>query len=159
MRQQSLRIFSLLVLAQRVCVLVSAFPRGNVRKLAEEWEDRDLGTGKSKSYSAKKQCVREDAGSDGVPIPLLPTQPTSGDVPDIPWLNETNQWQAPGPNDVRSPCPFLNTVANHGLVNRSGKDIDLFNLAQVVSDTFGLSFEFNSIIASVRLYVFVYFLS
>ena len=31
--------------------------------------------------------------------------------------------------DVRSPCPFLNVLANHGLVNRSGKDINVFELA------------------------------
>lgn len=122
-----------------------------VRKLSEEWDGRNLGTGKSKSYSVNnKQCMRADTGSDGVSFPLLPTQPTSGDVPDIPWLGSENQWQAPSPNDVRSPCPFLNTIANHGLVNRSGKDVDLFDMAQVVSDTFGLSFDFNFIIASVR---------
>lgn len=23
-------------------------------------------------------------------------------------------WQAPGPGDSRSPCPMLNTLANHG---------------------------------------------
>lgn len=139
MRRLSLRIISLLLLAQRVCVLVSALPRGYVRKLTEEWEGRDLGTGKSKSFSANanKQCVRADTGSEGVAFPLLPTQPTSGDVPDIPWLGPENQWEAPGPNDVRSPCPFLNTVANHGLVNRSGKEGDLFDMARVVSDTFG----------------------
>jgi len=38
-------------------------------------------------------------------------------------------YQAPGPGDVRSPCPFLNVLANHGLVNRSGKDINVFELA------------------------------
>lgn len=72
-------------------------------------------------------------------------------VPDIPWLNATNQWQPPGPDDVRGPCPFLNTLANHGLVNRSGRDIDLFEMARVVSDTFDLSFEFNFIIASMAM--------
>ncbi|KAH8898024.1 Cloroperoxidase [Thozetella sp. PMI_491] len=32
-------------------------------------------------------------------------------------------WQAPGPDDVRAPCPMLNTLANHGFLPRSGKDI------------------------------------
>ncbi|KAB8349476.1 hypothetical protein FH972_023503 [Carpinus fangiana] len=31
------------------------------------------------------------------------------------------QWRAPGPNDVRSPCPGLNSLANHGFLNRNGK--------------------------------------
>ncbi|KAJ0117334.1 uncharacterized protein J7T55_003748 [Diaporthe amygdali] len=29
----------------------------------------------------------------------------------------------PGPDDVRGPCPGLNTLANHGLLPRSGKNI------------------------------------
>ena len=32
-------------------------------------------------------------------------------------------------DDVRSPCPFLNILANHGFVNRSGKSINVFELA------------------------------
>ncbi|KND03953.1 uncharacterized protein SPPG_01404 [Spizellomyces punctatus DAOM BR117] len=32
-------------------------------------------------------------------------------------------WQAPTAGDVRSPCPILNALANHGLINRNGKDI------------------------------------
>ena len=32
-------------------------------------------------------------------------------------------WQAPSAADVRSPCPGLNTLANHAVINRSGKDI------------------------------------
>ncbi|KAI8823031.1 Chloroperoxidase [Fimicolochytrium jonesii] len=33
------------------------------------------------------------------------------------------QWQKPGPTDVRSPCPLLNAMANHGLLPRDGKNI------------------------------------
>jgi hypothetical protein len=29
-------------------------------------------------------------------------------------------FQAPGPLDVRSPCPGLNSLANHGFINRNG---------------------------------------
>ncbi|KAK0886044.1 hypothetical protein LTR87_000109 [Friedmanniomyces endolithicus] len=32
-------------------------------------------------------------------------------------------WSHPGPGDVRSPCPALNTLANHGLLPHSGKGI------------------------------------
>ncbi|KAK3070469.1 hypothetical protein LTR53_010425 [Teratosphaeriaceae sp. CCFEE 6253] len=32
-------------------------------------------------------------------------------------------WTHPGPGDVRSPCPALNTLANHGLLPHSGKGI------------------------------------
>ncbi|EMF08858.1 Cloroperoxidase [Sphaerulina musiva SO2202] len=34
-------------------------------------------------------------------------------------------WQAPGPGDVRSPCPALNSLANHGFLPHSGKGITL----------------------------------
>ncbi len=33
------------------------------------------------------------------------------------------RYQAPGPNDSRSPCPALNALANHGYLPRDGKDI------------------------------------
>lgn len=29
-------------------------------------------------------------------------------------------WVAPGPNDIRGPCPGLNALANHGYFPRSG---------------------------------------
>jgi len=29
-------------------------------------------------------------------------------------------WKAPGPNDIRGPCPALNTLASHGYLNRNG---------------------------------------
>ncbi|KXS98789.1 hypothetical protein AC579_8935 [Pseudocercospora musae] len=34
-------------------------------------------------------------------------------------------WQAPGPNDVRSPCPALNSLANHGFIPHSGRGMTL----------------------------------
>ncbi|CAG8835038.1 22518_t:CDS:2, partial [Racocetra persica] len=35
----------------------------------------------------------------------------------------THEWQAPGPDDKRSPCPALNTLANHGYLPRGGENI------------------------------------
>ncbi|KAH8651114.1 Chloroperoxidase [Xylariales sp. PMI_506] len=32
-------------------------------------------------------------------------------------------WQAPGPGDSRSPCPMLNSLANHGYLPRNGLNI------------------------------------
>ncbi|KAI0136713.1 Chloroperoxidase [Xylariales sp. AK1849] len=34
-----------------------------------------------------------------------------------------DQWDPPGPGDVRAPCPMLNSLANHGFLPHSGKDI------------------------------------
>ncbi|KAI8084803.1 Chloroperoxidase [Halteromyces radiatus] len=36
---------------------------------------------------------------------------------------QAHPYQAPTATDVRSPCPFLNTMANHGILPRSGKNI------------------------------------
>lgn len=36
-----------------------------------------------------------------------------------------SKWQAPEPNDVRSPCPALNALANHGFLPRDGRKITL----------------------------------
>ncbi|KAJ3163401.1 hypothetical protein HDU88_006352 [Geranomyces variabilis] len=33
------------------------------------------------------------------------------------------EWIAPGPGDVRGPCPMMNSLANHGLIPRSGRNI------------------------------------
>jgi hypothetical protein len=32
---------------------------------------------------------------------------------------------APGPSDVRSPCPGLNSLANHGFINRNGTNLTI----------------------------------
>jgi hypothetical protein len=34
--------------------------------------------------------------------------------------DDAHPWQAPGPGDLRGPCPGLNTAANHGYLPRSG---------------------------------------
>ncbi|KAK4195482.1 Chloroperoxidase [Triangularia verruculosa] len=39
------------------------------------------------------------------------------------------QWHGPKGGDVRGPCPFLNTFANHGFLPRTGKYITQQNLA------------------------------
>ncbi|KAK0475471.1 Chloroperoxidase [Armillaria novae-zelandiae] len=36
-----------------------------------------------------------------------------------------HEWKAPGPSDLRSPCPGLNTLANHGFLPRDGKNITI----------------------------------
>eukprot|EP00536_Pseudo-nitzschia_multiseries_P012225 jgi/Psemu1/31328/gm1.31328_g len=51
-------------------------------------------------------------------------------------------WQAPGEGDQRSPCAFLNTLANHGLINRNGTFIDLFDIATKMEEVFSFSPEF-----------------
>ena len=56
--------------------------------------------------------------------------PENGDAPALPEVfhgasrlvdvTGEHAWQAPGPNDLRGPCPGLNALANHGYLPRSG---------------------------------------
>ncbi|KAE9392575.1 Cloroperoxidase [Gymnopus androsaceus JB14] len=36
-----------------------------------------------------------------------------------------HRWMAPGENDLRSPCPGMNTLANHGFIPRDGRNITI----------------------------------
>ncbi|KAL2799451.1 Chloroperoxidase [Aspergillus keveii] len=42
--------------------------------------------------------------------------------------HERHEWRRPGPGDLRSPCPGLNVMANHGYLPRDGRDISLEDL-------------------------------
>ncbi|KAK7451221.1 hypothetical protein VKT23_012559 [Stygiomarasmius scandens] len=38
---------------------------------------------------------------------------------------DQHAWIAPGPNDLRGPCPGLNTLANHGYLPRDGRGLNV----------------------------------
>ncbi|OGM49746.1 hypothetical protein ABOM_001808 [Aspergillus bombycis] len=51
-------------------------------------------------------------------------------------------WSPPGPDDVRSPCPVLNALANHNILQHDGKDItqqDTFRAMDALHVDKGLS--------------------
>ncbi|KAJ3274677.1 hypothetical protein HDV01_002199 [Terramyces sp. JEL0728] len=48
------------------------------------------------------------------------------------------KYKAPVPSDVRSPCPALNTLANHGYIAHSGKAVDLPILEQSITRVYGV---------------------
>ncbi|CAF4445587.1 unnamed protein product [Rotaria magnacalcarata] len=48
-------------------------------------------------------------------------------------------YEVPGPHDSRSPCPALNTLANHGYLPRDGKNIRPEVLQIVLQEKMGLS--------------------
>ncbi|KAJ3069784.1 hypothetical protein HK102_006841 [Quaeritorhiza haematococci] len=73
------------------------------------------------------------AAAAGSPNPAQQQQQQQGQV-EAPQNNrfDLNNYQPPGPSDVRSPCPYMNSLANHGLIERSGMDIareDIFEAA------------------------------
>ncbi|KAH6655793.1 Chloroperoxidase [Truncatella angustata] len=49
------------------------------------------------------------------------------------------QWQPSGPFDLRSPCPILNSLANHGYLPHGGRNIDAPTLNAALSA--GLDFD------------------
>lgn len=50
-------------------------------------------------------------------------------------------WAAPGPSDVRGPCPALNSLANHNLIPHSGRNITAPLLVDILGRVFNLSLE------------------
>ncbi|CAG8628827.1 7012_t:CDS:2, partial [Dentiscutata heterogama] len=45
-----------------------------------------------------------------------------------------HEWQAAGPDDKRSPCPALNSLANHGYLPRSGENITKSQLIKALKE-------------------------
>ncbi|KAK0720117.1 Chloroperoxidase [Lasiosphaeris hirsuta] len=42
--------------------------------------------------------------------------------------DDDHSWQKPSPTDLRSPCPMVNALANHGYLPRDGKNVSLARL-------------------------------
>jgi hypothetical protein len=55
-----------------------------------------------------------------------------------PWTG-FGHWEAPGPKDVRGPCPMLNTLANHGFLPHDGRDFHLETTIAALQN--GLNFD------------------
>ncbi|TEB24437.1 Cloroperoxidase [Coprinellus micaceus] len=53
-----------------------------------------------------------------------------------------HDFRAPQPGDSRSPCPALNTMANHGYIPRDGKKISAWQIVQGLVDCYGLTKPF-----------------
>jgi hypothetical protein len=57
-------------------------------------------------------------------------------------------FQAPGPNDIRGPCPGLNTAANHGYIDHSG--ITTFDeLVQMQQDLYNVGLDLAILLATI----------
>ncbi|PNP44143.1 hypothetical protein TGAMA5MH_04430 [Trichoderma gamsii] len=60
-------------------------------------------------------------------------------------------WQPPGADDSRGPCPALNSLANHGFLPHSGKNITAIDLIRGAFEGLGLSPEFSAIAGVAEL--------
>lgn len=47
-----------------------------------------------------------------------------------------HEFIAPMEGDSRGPCPYINCMANHGFINRSGQDVPAFILAELAQTLF-----------------------
>ncbi|KAK7424427.1 hypothetical protein QQX98_000392 [Neonectria punicea] len=53
-------------------------------------------------------------------------------------VSASNEWRAPTETDLRSPCPMVNAVANHGYLPRDGLNISLADLIVAFTDAVNL---------------------
>ncbi|KAI8903634.1 Chloroperoxidase [Gorgonomyces haynaldii] len=49
-----------------------------------------------------------------------------------------NAWLPPPAGSQRSPCPGFNTLANHGYINRNGKNITQASIGKAFTEVYGL---------------------
>ncbi|UJO18822.1 Putative sterigmatocystin biosynthesis peroxidase stcC [Fulvia fulva] len=54
-----------------------------------------------------------------------------------------HEYTAPGPNDVRSPCPGINSAADHGYIPRSGKNLSPIVVAQGLLEGLNVGLDFG----------------
>ncbi|KAK7052961.1 hypothetical protein VNI00_004281 [Paramarasmius palmivorus] len=63
-----------------------------------------------------------------------------------------HQFQAPGENDARGPCPGLNTLANHGFLPRNGSNITIAMVLQAAVDGFNVENDAINLAAKSALF-------
>ncbi|CAL3970891.1 unnamed protein product [Diplocarpon coronariae] len=60
-------------------------------------------------------------------------------------------WTAPGPNDLRSPCPGLNSLANHGFLPHDGRGMTIPVLVKGLKDGLNVGADFSTIIGTAGI--------
>ncbi|KAF9021826.1 Cloroperoxidase [Hymenopellis radicata] len=70
--------------------------------------------------------------------------------------HDDHKFIAPGPDDVRSPCPGLNSLANHGYLPRDGKNITIPIMMKAGNDGFNVQAEVILLAARVSLLTSTY---
>ncbi|SMQ46556.1 unnamed protein product [Zymoseptoria tritici ST99CH_1A5] len=67
---------------------------------------------------------------------------------DVRWQD----WRKPGPNDVRSPCPGLNALANHNFIHRDGRNMTIPHLVKGLAAGLNVGPDFTIAIGGVGLF-------
>jgi hypothetical protein len=74
------------------------------------------------------------------------------------WLNhavhaspEFPDWTPPNNGDVRSPCPLLNSLANHNIIPHDGRNLTIPLLIAVLNETLNISPEITTFFGTAGL--------
>ncbi|KAG0649825.1 sterigmatocystin biosynthesis peroxidase stcC [Hyphodiscus hymeniophilus] len=60
-------------------------------------------------------------------------------------------WSPPGPGDVRSPCPGLNALANHGILPHDGKGLTIPTLIKALDYGMNVGADFATVIGAAGI--------
>ncbi|KIY66833.1 Cloroperoxidase [Cylindrobasidium torrendii FP15055 ss-10] len=74
----------------------------------------------------------------------------------FPQGDDNHDFKAPGDGDVRSPCPGLNTLANHGYLPRDGKNITIPIVLDAAREGFNVQPEALVLAARISLLTSTY---
>jgi hypothetical protein len=56
-------------------------------------------------------------------------------------------WTPPSSSDVRSPCPALNTIANHGIIPHTGRGLTVGMLQKALGETYNIAIDVSTVFA------------
>ena len=104
------------VLLGLLATTVSAFPTAMLEKAMKSPEMAARAAQIASTRDMKRQVTADPASALFEPIPIFSAAAQYVDV----GPGSGHEWQAPGPNDLRGPCPGLNAFANHGFIPKNG---------------------------------------
>lgn len=61
------------------------------------------------------------------------------------------KWHPPVPGDLRSPCPALNALANHGIIPHNGRNLTVPMLVDAFKSSMNVSADFTTFVGSAAL--------
>ncbi|CAG8512355.1 7780_t:CDS:2 [Paraglomus brasilianum] len=65
----------------------------------------------------------------------------------------TSEWKPPGKGDLRSPCPALNILANHGYLPHDGKNLSAAQITEALNKHLNVSRGFANFMARMAVYL------
>jgi len=95
--------------------LTAAFPAGSL----EAFQNDPEMVARARSLVSGKREAGAGADAATLIFEAIPTFDAASQYIDVS-EGSGHEWQAPGPGDLRGPCPGLNALANHGFLPRNG---------------------------------------